>query len=340
MFIFLFKKTKIELKINGIFFVSDLRNPYAVLNIPENASIEQIEEAFITTKLIYESLDKMSKKQMDAYNQLHDAYALLTDQSTKAMIDLDLSVNNHKTNPFIDSTTENTEPEIKDDDELSREKTIGVAKKSNSNMLILLVAVVGIGGWYYLNGSNSEDSKKEQINQATMQLEQERKKEDEAKKAEQARLAQQPIPLIAEPSAIQNNILYPSPQAFMDENLMFAPNGEPFPTYSSLIPSLPQTNQGKSSIFVQNPHKSPIFGKLIVQFADGMEPIAIRNFYIPASGSLEIFDTPSGKYQIQILTLVKPTAYVSPLFTIPLYSEERVSQLANWAYAYQASSVF
>ena len=166
MFIFLFKKTKIELKINGIFFVSDLRNPYAVLNIPENASIEQIEEAFITTKLIYESLDKMSKKQMDAYNQLHDAYALLTDQSTKAMIDLDLSVNNHKTNPFIDSTTENTEPEIKDDDELSREKTIGVAKKSNSNMLILLVAVVGIGGWYYLNGSNSEDSKKEQINYA------------------------------------------------------------------------------------------------------------------------------------------------------------------------------
>ncbi|NNH78807.1 hypothetical protein HLH17_14375 [Acinetobacter sp. ANC 5380] len=280
----------------------------------------------------------MSKKQIAAYSEIHDAYSLLSDQGTKTMIDLDLMNSNHRTSSLIDAPSKTTEPEIEEEVELSREKTIGVAKKDNSNILIFAVAVVGVLGWYYLNGSDKP--KQEQIQQATTKLEIERKEQEEAKKAEQARLAQQPIPLIAQPDAIENNVLYPSPKAFMDENLRFTQNGELFPTSSGLIASLPQTHQGSSSILIQNPHKSPIYGKLIVQFAESMQPIVIRNFYITASSSLEIFDTPSGKYQIQILTLGKPTAYVSPTFSIPLYSEERVTQFANWAYAYQPSSVF
>lgn len=157
---------------------------------------------------------------------------------------------------------------------------------------------------------------------------------------EQIKTAPQPISLIAKTTEIRDNVLYPDSIAFKGQSMIYAPDGTVFPLEASLIPSLPLSVNGESSILIQNPHATAIFGKLIVQFSESSEPIAIRYFYIPAKQSLELFNTPSGRFQIQVLTLDKPTAYVSPVFTVALYSTVRSIQKADWNYAYPPEQVF
>lgn len=319
--------------------MNPLTNPYKVLGIPENASNDQIDQAFVEKRDYYDQLDKLSRNQQELYNHIHDAYSLLSDPNIKEMIDLDLNTANHNTNSMLDDVTVD-HVEEDGEKELSREKTIGVKpQRSNAFPKVLIVFGLAIFG-VYMYGQNSEQESSQKILEAKNQLEADKQQQLEVDKAEKARLAQQPIQLIAPPNQITDNILYPSPQAFQEPDLKFTPQGELFPSYASLIPSMPQTHKGTGSILIQNPHDSAIFGKLVVQFSESVNPIVIRNFYIPAKHSLEIFETPTGKYQIQILTLNKPTAYVSPPFTVPLYSDAKTVKLADWSYAYDPSQVF
>lgn len=315
-------------------------NPYEILLIPDFSSIDDVEVAFNQRLREFDDIEKFTKNQADLYSLIHEAYDILSNANTKAMLDDNLRVkkitnqNLKNKDPLSPLDPKNTKTDEFVEQEYSREKTIGV-EKNNKNSSFVTYFVIGIIalliGSYFLNILNSnEDQKKPNTAQA----------EKVEQLQSEVKAPPQPINLIAKTTDIRDNFLYPDPIAFRDQHMIYAPDGSVFPLEASLIPSLPQTVDGESSILVQNPHATAIFGKLIVQFTESTEPMAIRYFYIPAKQSLELFKTPSGKFQIQILTLDKPTAYVSPVFTVPLYSTLRTIQKADWNYAYPPEQVF
>lgn len=313
-------------------------NPYEVLQIDDFSTVEEVEEAFAIRVREFDGIEKFSKKQAELYSSIHSAYDILTSQNTKNMVDEDLRLKNSKNQNI--RVAENLSPHdeanieaIKEEKELSRKKTIGIKGKSTSSApkYIFYSLFACLIAFYFLNFSKSKDTTSNQ--EQTTQTE---KKPTE----EQVKSPPQQINLIAKASQIRNNVLYPDPNLFKKANLIHAPDGSVFPIEAGLIASLPQTTDGQGSIVIQNPHPTAVFGKLIVQFTESTEPMAIRYFYIPAKQTLELFKTPSGRFQIQILTLDKPVAYVSPVFTIPLYNEARVIQKADWAFPHSPDSVF
>lgn len=318
--------------------MSKSMNPYEILQIDDFSSQEVVEAAFHQRISEFDGIDKLTKKQTDLYTLIHESYDILSNQNTKKMFDDELrlkSLSNQNVR-INDHLSPLDDQNIKTDDieekELSHEKTIGIKGKSNNgfstNLFFGLVALL-IGG-YLLNVLNQEaDQSTDTENTAKI---------EQAEKPAPA--PPQPINLIAKTTEVKNNILYPDPIVFRSQNLIYAPDGSVFPLQAGLIPTLPQSVNGEGSIVVQNPHTTAIFGKLVVQFSESAEPIAIRYFYIPAKQSLELFNTPSGRFQIQILTLDKPVAYASPVFSVPLYSSTKVIQKADWAFPHAPENVF
>lgn len=319
--------------------MSKSMNPYEILQIEDFSSQEEVEIAFHQRVAEFNNIEKLTKKQTELYTLIHESYDILSNQSTKKMLDDDLRlknlanqnvrINDHLS-PLDD---ENSQTDDVETIELSRNKTIGIKgnNKKNFGSYFFYGLIIILIGSYFLNVLNKDNADKEA------------KKEKVAKVENTEKTAQepvQPIHLIANATDIKDNILYPDPVAFSSQNLIHAPDGSVFPIQAGLIPSLPQTVDGESSIVIQNPHATAIFGKLVVQFTESSEAMAIRYFYIPAKQSLELFKTPSGRFQIQILTLDKPIAYVSPIFTVPLYSSSRVIQKADWAFPHAPETVF
>lgn len=318
--------------------MSKSMNPYEILQIDDFSSQEVVEAAFHQRISEFDGIDKLTKKQTDLYTLIHESYDILSNQNTKKMFDDELrlkSLSNQNVR-INDHLSPLDDQNIKTDDieekELSHEKTIGIKGKSNNgfstNLFFGLVALL-IGG-YLLNVLNQEADQSTDT-ENTAKIEQAEKPAPEPP---------QPINLIAKTTEVKNNILYPDPIVFRSQNLIYAPDGSVFPLQAGLIPTLPQSVNGEGSIVVQNPHTTAIFGKLVVQFSESAEPIAIRYFYIPAKQSLELFNTPSGRFQIQILTLDKPVAYASPVFSVPLYSSTKVIQKADWAFPHAPENVF
>lgn len=315
-------------------------NPYEILQIDDFSSQEEVEAAFHQRVAEFDGIEKLTKKQTELYTLIHESYDILSNQNTKKMYDDDLRlknianqnvrINDHLS-PLDDENSKSDEVETV---ELSREKKIGIKGKNTSNnfnsYFFYGIVVLLIGG-YFFSVVNKENSDQQANKQKAAEVENTEKPVQEPP---------QPINLIANTTDIKDNVLYPDPVVFGGQNLIYAPDGSVFPLQAGLIPTLPQTVNGEGSIVVQNPHATAIFGKLVVQFSEASEPMAIRYFYIPAKQSLELFKTPSGRFQIQILTLDKPVAYVSPIFTVPLYSTNRVIQKADWAFPHAPETVF
>lgn len=317
--------------------MSNSMNPYEILQIEDFSSEEQVEYAFHERVREFDGIDKLTKKQIELYTLIHESYDILSNQNTKKMLDDDLRLKtlsnqniriNENLSPLddVNSKTDHTEKK-----ELSRGKILGskATSKGFGNNLFYGFAILLIGG-YLLNT----------LNQGSEQKQDSDKVEKVQNIAKPIQAPPQPINLIADTTTIKNNVLYPDPIVFRSQNLIYAPDGSVFPLQAGLIPTLPQSVNGEGSIVVQNPRSTPIFGKLVVQFSESAEPVAIRYFYIPAKQTLELFKTPSGRFQIQILTLDRPIAFVSPIFNVPLYSSTRVIQKADWAYPQSPETVF
>lgn len=317
--------------------MSNLINPYEILKIDDFASEETIENAFRERVREFDEYSNLTKKQTDLYSRIHEAYDLLSNQNTKKMIDDDLRLrNNNKQNIRV---TEHLSPHDEvnlaqdtiEEEELSREKNIVIGPKNNKSLVtFILYAVIGMAVLFFFLNIMKGNDQAQQANQT----------KEPSKEESAAPEPPQPINLIANATDIQNNILYPDPVVFKQQNLIFAPDGSVFPLDAQLISTLPQTSSGAGSIVVQNPHPTAIFGKLVVKYTESTEAMVIRYFYIPSKQSLEIFNTPNGTFQIQILTLDKPVAYVSPTFNVPLYSEARTIQKADWAFPHNPETVF
>lgn len=320
--------------------MSKFINPYEILQIPDFSPIDDIDRALNTRLREFDKIEEFTQKQHDLYALVFECYDILSNANTKSMLDDELRLRKNSNqnlknkDPLSPLDPENIRTDEVVERELSREKTIGIEKTKNSSPFVTYFVVgliVILLGGYYLNILNDNEDKKKQKAAQAEKIEQ---------PVEQIKTAPQPISLIAKTTEIRDNFLYPDPIAFKDQSMIYAPDGTVFPLEAGLIPSLPLSVNGESSILVQNPHATAIFGKLIVQFSESSEPIAIRYFYIPAKQSLELFNTPSGRFQIQILTLDKPTAYVSPVFTVALYSTVKSIQKADWNYAYPPEQVF
>jgi hypothetical protein len=319
--------------------MSNPLNPYEILKIEDFSSEEIIEAAFHKRLDEFKDIETFTKKQSNLYAMIHDAYNLLSNQNTRKMVDDELrlksmSLQNIRIAENLSPLDHNnSSSDIHQEIELSHEKNIIIGKKDNKSFFTyILYGVVGILVVIFflkiINNGKPEDKKQISPNVSNQQ------KENEIPDPPQ------PINLIAKATDIQNNILYPDPIVFKQQNLIYAPDGSVFPLHAQLIASLPQTSAGQGSIVIQNPHPTAIFGKLIVRYTESTEPKVIRYFYIPAKETLELFNTPNGTFQIQILTLDKLAAFVSPTFNVPLYSEVRTTQIADWAYPHNPESVF
>lgn len=318
--------------------MSKILNPYEILQINDFSSVEEVEKAFAKRVQEFEGLERFTKKQSELYSKIHEAYDILTNQTSKSMVDQDLRLKDAKNQNLrvIENLSPHDEANIEapiEEEEFSREKTIGIKAKETTPFFkyVLYALLFCLLAYYFMSYSKNKESTKKDTESNPIEN---KAKEDKPKEPPQ------PINLIANPTQIRNNILYPDPTIFKKPNLIHAPDGSVFPIEAGLIPTLPQTTDGQGSIVIQNPHPTAIFGKLVVQFTESTEPMVIRYFYIPAKQTLEIFKTPSGRFQIQIITLDKPIAYVSPVFSIPLYNDARVVQKADWAYPHSPDTVF
>ena len=319
--------------------MSNSVNPYEILKIDDFSSEEVIEEAFAKRLDEFKYIETLTKKQSNLYALIHEAYNILSNQNTRKMVDDELrlksmSLQNIRVAENLSPLDKaNSNSDIHEEKELSHDKNIILGKKDNKTFFTYVlygIVALFVGSFFLKIINNEKPDAKQQISQNAK----EQTKENEVVEAPQ------PINLIAKATDIQNNIFYPDPIVFKQQNLIYAPDGSVFPLQAQLISSLPQTSAGQGSIVVQNPHPTAIFGKLIVRYTESTEPKVIRYFYIPAKETLELFNTPNGTFQIQILTLDKPVAFVSPTFNVPLYSEVRTMQIADWAYPHNPETVF
>ena len=79
----------------------------------------------------------------------------------------------------------------------------------------------------------------------------------------------------------------------------YAPNGEPYPASAGYVAGYPRlNNNGASILTVDNSRNTEaVFGKLY--YLDGSEREAVRHFYIPGGGGLNLRDISPGNYDIR-----------------------------------------
>ncbi len=67
-------------------------NPYEILLIPDFSSIDDVEVAFNQRLREFDDIEKFTKNQADLYSLIHEAYDILSNANTKAMLDDNLRV--------------------------------------------------------------------------------------------------------------------------------------------------------------------------------------------------------------------------------------------------------
>ena len=79
----------------------------------------------------------------------------------------------------------------------------------------------------------------------------------------------------------------------------YAPNGEPYPASAGYVAGYPRlNNNGASILTIDNSRNAEaVFGKLY--YLDGSEREAVRHFYIPGGGGLNLRDISPGNYDIR-----------------------------------------
>lgn len=308
-------------------------NPYEILGIPEFSNTDIVNAKFLEILEKYEQLTKLNKKQIKFLEDVRDAHETLTDEFKKSAIDSQLKINrsnNHGYRTEIDSNQIAQEKDDIDDSierEFSTEKTISIDKKNKKGFLPTFVFIVAalIGGSILYSKINQPEST------PTANTKQETAPEPQPT---------QPLLITDNINQIKDNILYPDANYLNSESLLYAPDGTVFPLNATVLPSMPITGDGQSTFLVQNTKASAIFGKVIVKFSQESTPIVLRYFYIPPKETLYLFNMPSGNYQIQVMTLSKPQAFVSPLFNIPLGANSTITQIVDWKFPFQASKLF
>ncbi|NWK53205.1 DnaJ domain-containing protein [Acinetobacter sp. SwsAc5] len=310
-------------------------NPYAVLNVPDFSDITTVEQSYLKLLDQYQNLSKPSTKQAEQFNRIQDAYDMLSLPTEKELIDNNLKITKaHNLDIRIEHPDNLMDETLKDqheDDverELNTDKTMGVSKNKKMNPFVtvaLAVSVFFAGSFIYGKlAQNEEVVAKNEV------------KPEPVVEAAPIR----PALLMEDATQIRNNVLYPDPSYLQQKDIIYAPDGSPFPLEAMVLPNLPNSNDGPSTIIVQNPRETAIFGKTVVKYSSIASPIVNRYFYIPAKGTLHLFNMPSGSYQIMVMTLTTPNAYASPVFTIANATNQTVVQLADWKFAFQASSLF
>lgn len=310
-------------------------NPYSVLNVPDFSDLNVVEEAYLKLQDQYYSLPKHSNKQAQQFSRIQDAYDLLCHPIDKELVDTQLMAKNarntniHLTEPkdLLDKNLRDQESE-EVESEFSREKNMGLSNSDKSNPMVSIAIMLGIffaGSFLYGKLAKNE----------VVEVKEEKKPQQIV---EQAPI--RPSLISEDATQIRSNVLYPDTSYLQQKEIIYAPDGSPFPMEAMVIPSLPNSNDGSSTIIVQNPRNTAVFGKTVVKYSQTTTPIINRYFYIPAKGTLHLFNMPSGTYQVLVMTLNNPTAFASSIFTIPIATNQTVTQLANWNYPFQASSLF
>jgi hypothetical protein len=319
-------------------------NPYSVLNIPESANPQTIEEAYLNLISEYDGVKKLSQRQKARLEQVQSAYDTLINDSSKYLLDQEININKSQNTYVYDKKdfgvhSEDTDLEQSNvvRDEFDKEKTVFNPNNQDRNQgsffskFLLISAIVG-GAFYVYQKIQTPSVNQPVIEQA------ENQQSENLTTQNQPQVAQ---PLLSEnPQDITDNILYPDPTYLKGQSLLYAPDGSIFPMQASILNITPTYTDGPNTILVQNPKNSAIFGKVIVKYNEVTKPKVLRFFYIPPKETLGLFNIPAGTFQIQIMTLDTPTAYASPIFTIPIGSNQTMQQLANWNYPYPAESLF
>lgn len=310
-------------------------NPYSVLNIPDLSELDVIENAFLEHQEQFQNLPKVSAKQTQQFSRIQDAYDLLTHPTDKELIDHKLRQSvSANTNVRIEEPDDLLDESLKDlhsDDiepELSREKNIEVSKPKKMNPFVSIGFMFGIflaGSYIY---GKFSDTQKEEV------------KAEQKAEPEVVQAPIQPTLISNDPTAIRNNVLYPDSSYLQQKEIIYAPDGSPFPMDAMVLPNLPNSGDGTSTIIVQNPHETAIFGKIVVRYSQTTTPTVNRYFYVPPKGTIHLFNMPSGSYQVLVMTLSNPKAFASPIFTIPIATDQTIVQLANWNFPFQASNLF
>ncbi|WP_436659838.1 hypothetical protein [Acinetobacter sp. P1(2025)] len=313
--------------------MGEIKNPYTVLGIPNFSDYDVIEDAYQKQMAAFDNIVKISNKQSEKLTELMDAYDFLIDTFRKEELDNKLKEeNNHQI--MVNTQTPDIE-EIYDAPqeekvEPSKEKNI-VLEKTNTGLrpfTMLILAVVTLFAVTYIYSTLFGDKPKEQV------------KVEQPKPVEAPKEPQQNPILEPNVNAMKDVVRYPSPTAFNDQQMIYDPNGNVFPTEATVISSLPYNGDGTHTIALNNPRDTAIFGRVVDQYSVGIPVAVLRHFYIPPNQTLYLFNIPAGKIQIQILTLNNPTAYVSPTFNLSLGGTETTNQVANWDYPIQASELF
>lgn len=310
-------------------------NPYAVLNIPDFSDLDVIEQAYLELTHKFEGVNKLSRYQAEQLEKIENAYNLLMHPADKEIIDNNLRFSKkHTGNVRTEEPTNPDDESLQDpfdqeeQPEPSREKVYGITKTKKSNPFktfgILVLIFFAVSFLYSKLANQPEEKPVEQVKEELPQPE----------------APVRPNLLVEDIKKINNNVTYPDSNYFQQPNIIYAPDGSVFPLEAKVLSNFPIMGDGDSTIVVMNPRDSAIFGKTVVRYSEISSPEINRYFYIPAKGTLYLFNMPSGSYQIQILTLTKPAAYASPVFHIPIGTEQTVNQVADWNFAFPPASMF
>lgn len=218
--------------------MSNSVNPYEILKIDDFSSEEVIEEAFAKRLDEFKDIETLTKKQSNLYALIHEAYNILSNQNTRKMVDDELrlksmSLQNIRVAENLSPLDKaNSNSDIHEEKELSHDKNIILGKKDNKTFFTYVlygIVALFVGSFFLKIINNEKPDAKQQISQNAK----EQTKENEVVEAPQ------PINLIAKATDIQNNIFYPDPIVFKQQNLIYAPDGSVFPLQAQLISSLP-----------------------------------------------------------------------------------------------------
>ena len=310
-------------------------NPYSVLNVPDFSDLSTVEKSYLNLLDQYQNLPKLSAKQADQFNRIQDAYDMLSNPMEKEIVDNNLKITKaHNLDVRIKQPDNLMDETLKDqhedevERELNTEKKMGVSNNKKMNPFVTVALAVSIffaGSYIYGKLAHNEE----------VVVKNEVKPEPIVEDA-----PIRPSLIMEDATQIRNNVLYPDPSYLQQKDIIYAPDGSPFPLDAMVLPNLPNSNDGVSTIIIQNPRETAIFGKTVVKYSSVATPIINRYFYIPAKGTLHLFNMPSGSYQIMVMTLTTPNAYASPVFTIANAANQTVVQVADWKFAFQASSLF
>ncbi len=110
-------------------------------------------------------------------------------------------------------------------------------------------------------------------------------------------------------------------QTSIPSYITHAPNGQPFPSSAGYVAGYPQLNDnGASKLTIDNSQNTEaIFGKLY--YLDNVEPQAVRHFYIPGGGGLNLRNISAGNYDVRYKDLENGSISKSERMLIEEYED-------------------